>query len=244
MALAIVPARRGSKGVPGKNVHPILGRPLLRFTTDVLLRVLPPEAIYVCTDSPEYMELAVSWGMTRRSLRPEELGGDDVTMHSLLRWVLAESEVADYSGTVLLCQPTAPFRSSDDIAAMLRRASEVRPASVVSVVESDVLPTQMYRIDRSDAPLEPVDVRAHSGANRQTIGRYVRRNGSMFAFDSEHFRSIGSVYSDPTYCVEMPRERSIDINSQRDLDALLEHLRTQAVTSATLDGYLRDLERF
>jgi len=241
MPLVIVPARDGSKGVPGKNIADVLGHPLMRYTFETLLQVLPASSIYFSTNSPEFMDLAESWGVPRRPLRPASLASDDATMHEVLYHVLHETEVAAHSGPVLLCQPTAPFRSPNDIRGMLTRMAEVAPHSVVSVTTSEVLPTQIYALSHESHLLVPVDSRAHSGANRQTVGRYVRRNGSMYGFDADYLRTHRTVYTNPTFAFVMPRRRSVDINSSDDLDGLRLDLAARGVDASRREAYLHEI---
>lgn len=109
---AIIPARSGSKGVPGKNVKLLGGRSLLEWSVKACLKSKFIDDVYVSTDSQEYANLAICFGAKAPFLRPREISGDTSTdlefMKQSLAWFRQETILPDY---IVHIRPTTPFRS-------------------------------------------------------------------------------------------------------------------------------------
>lgn len=120
--LALIPARAGSKGLPGKNLRPLCGKPMIAWTIDKARRSRYLDSIVVSTDSEDIAAVAKTCGAAAPFLRPAELAGDtastlDAVEHALDRLKAAGQE---YDWLVLL-EPTSPLREDDDIDSMLER---------------------------------------------------------------------------------------------------------------------------
>lgn len=149
-ALAIIPARGGSKGLPGKNIRQLCGKPLIAWSIEIARKSRHVDVVLVTTDSPEIAEVARRYGAAVPFLRPSELATDrastyDVIRHALAYYGSAEGRKFDY--TVLL-EPTSPLREDDDIDRMLEtletRAGEFD--AIVSVGEVTEHPSIMKRL--------------------------------------------------------------------------------------------------
>jgi CMP-N,N'-diacetyllegionaminic acid synthase len=118
--LILIPARGGSKGIPGKNIKPLNGRPLIYYTLDAAHAVASPENICVSTDSDEIIHIVREYGLSVPFKRPEDLATDtsttyDVILHAI---VFYEHKGINYDRIVLL-QPTSPFRTGTHIRSAL-----------------------------------------------------------------------------------------------------------------------------
>lgn len=115
--LWLVPARGGSKGIPGKNVRPFAGRPLvLRALDQALALAAPGDTVYLSTDSDEIRNLGLQLGDVAPFKRPAELASDTASTYDVLLHALAEFERrGKIFGRLVLLQPTSPFRTLDDI---------------------------------------------------------------------------------------------------------------------------------
>ncbi len=138
--LYLIPARKGSKGVPGKNTRVLGDKPLVRYSIDTALALSDPEHICITTDSDEVISEAEKCGITVPFVRPEALSNDtagsrEVILHALEYY---KSKGLNYE-TVVLLQPTSPFRKSTDIQQMLALYSS-NLDMVVSVKESHANP--------------------------------------------------------------------------------------------------------
>jgi N-acylneuraminate cytidylyltransferase len=115
--LVVIPARGGSKGVPRKNVKLLAGKPLIHYTIEAARKVFDDEFICLSTDDVEIKEIAEQTGLKVLFLRPPELSKDSSSSRDLLLHAInfQESELGYFPNTIILLQPTSPFRSSDHI---------------------------------------------------------------------------------------------------------------------------------
>lgn len=119
----IIPARSGSKGLPGKNIRNLCGKPLIAWSIEKALKSRFLDAVVVSTDSQEIADIAKSFGAEVPFIRPPSLAGDtsstyDVIRHALEHYRLAENRSFDYCA---LLEPTSPLREDGDIDAMLAK---------------------------------------------------------------------------------------------------------------------------
>lgn len=148
--LAVVPARAGSKGLPGKNIRELCGKPLIAWTIEKARKSKYLDTILVTTDSPEIAQIAKNYGADVPFLRPPELASDraptyDVVKHALTYYRKVERREFDY--TVLL-EPTSPLREDDDIDRMLEALDSRHGEfdSIVSVGQVSEHPSIMKRL--------------------------------------------------------------------------------------------------
>ena len=141
--LIIIPARGGSKGIPGKNIKPLAGRPLIAYTIDVARQIAPTDHILLSTDSEEIAAAARAEGLDVPFMRPAELGGDHVGSREVILDAMARADDMGLAyDVVVLLQPTSPFRTAADVEAVLDRYAALAPDvdMVVSVTESATNP--------------------------------------------------------------------------------------------------------
>lgn len=133
--LAMIPARGGSKGLPGKNIKPICGKPLIVWSIEQALKSKHVDRVLVSTDSEEIAQTARKGGADVPFLRPPELALDssptsDAIMHAL-EWLENKGEFYEY---LVLLEPTSPLRKAGDIDKSLGLLAENGSAdSLVSV---------------------------------------------------------------------------------------------------------------
>lgn len=222
-ALAVIPARGGSKGVPRKNVRPVRGRPLLAYTVDTALaaRHLLHDVV-LSTEDREIADVGRSLGLEVPFLRPPELAGDDVPMAPVLRHAVSFVERRDRvrMDWVLLLQPTEPFRTVEDLEACLALAERGGCDSVISVVRVfAVHPVLMKRIEGDR--LVPFCVEEPEGTRRQDYEppAYMR-NGAIYLTRRDVLMERGSIWGDLIRPYVMPPERSVSVDEERDLKVI------------------------
>lgn len=155
--IAIIPARGGSKGLSGKNIRSLCGKPLIAWSIEKAKKSKYLDAVLVTTDSLEIVEIAKQHGASVPFLRPAELATDRSSTYDVIRHALAycrETEKKEFDYTVLL-EPTSPLREDDDIDNMLenleRQSNEFD--AIVSVGEVSEHPSIMKRL--SEGRMEP-----------------------------------------------------------------------------------------
>lgn len=217
--LAVIPARGGSKGVPKKNIRMLGGRPLIEWTIesaiaarDVLSRII------VSTDDNETASISRSAGVDVPFLRPQELSGDKVPTISVLQHAVAyaEAEEGQAYDFVMLLQPTAPFRTEQDIRDAINLALTKDFDSIISVVQVfAVHPILMKRIENDR--LLPFCLEEFEGTRRQDYSPAAyMRNGAIYLTRRDLIVQKNTIWGNKIRPLVMPEERSINIDSELD----------------------------
>lgn len=148
--VAIIPARAGSKGLPGKNILELCGKPLIAWTIEQGLKSSFLDEVMVTTDSPDIAGIAERYGAKVPFLRPAELASDTASTYDVIRHALSyykTVEQREFHYTVLL-EPTSPLREDDDIDRMLVKlhSQEDHFDAIVSLGEVTEHPSIMKRL--------------------------------------------------------------------------------------------------
>ena len=216
-ALGIVAARGGSKGLARKNVLPLGGRPLIAHTIEAALACPALTRTVVSSDDAEILAAARAAGCPTPFVRPAELAGDrsstvDVALHAL-DWVAAHEGFAP--DLVVLLPATAPLRGASHIAeAIATLAGDAAAEAVVAVTEPDYPPYWMLRI--VDGRLRWILPEGAAADHRQQLPAAYRPNGSIYAVRTAVLRAQRTFYPRATAPYVMPREASINIDSELD----------------------------
>lgn len=148
--LALIPARGGSKGLPGKNIRLMCGKPLVAWSIEKALLSRYLDMVLVTTDCPKIASVAKQYGAHVPFLRPAALATDRSSTYDAIRHALdylrtAEKQVFDY---IVLLEPTSPLREDDDIDRMLERLIESKDEfdSIISIGEVDEHPSIVRRV--------------------------------------------------------------------------------------------------
>src|SRR3989339_1726633 len=136
--IAIIPARAGSKGLPGKNIRLLLGKPLISWTIEHALSSKYIDKVIVSTDDRKIAEISRKCGAAVPFIRPAKLATDkakgiDVILHAV-RWFEKKRNKFDL---IMLLQPTSPLRTAGDIEAAIELLFEKKAGAVVSVCETE-----------------------------------------------------------------------------------------------------------
>lgn len=215
--LALVPARGGSKRLPGKNVKSLGGKPLIAWTIEAALASRVCVDVMLSTDDPEIAAVGAHYGAWVPGLRPECLATDtassvDVALNALETYESLNGEV---EGLILL-QPTSPFRKAETIcrAVELFSADEgVRP--VVSFGPSPCHPAWCFRIHPGG--VDPfLGWNAIRGRSQDLEPAWVL-NGAVYVISPARLRAARSfLASDVTPCLMEDAVESIDIDTPTD----------------------------
>ena len=148
--LAIIPARGGSKGLPGKNIKPICGKPLIAWTIEAGLGSRYIDEVMVTTDSEDIADVAREFGASVPFLRPAELASDTATSFDAVKHVIDfyERELHKRFDYVVLLEPTSPLREKNDLDAMIEKIYLVNDEydAIVSLGEVHEHPSIMKKI--------------------------------------------------------------------------------------------------
>lgn len=217
--LAIIPARAGSKGIPGKNLRPLAGKPLLVHTIEHARAASSVSRIVVSTDGAEIAAVARAAGAEVVE-RPPEISGDVATSESALRHVLdllAERE--RYSpDVVVFLQCTSPIRRAGDVDAAVAKLRESGANSLLSVVR-----THRFLWREVDGRAEAVNYDPARRPRRQDREPEYQENGSIYVFEPWVLRDLDNRLGGRIALFEMDARSAVDIDEPEDF-ALCEHL--------------------
>lgn len=212
--LAIVPARGGSKGLPGKNIRMMNGKPMIAHTIEAAKLSKEISKIIVSTDCLQIADVAINYGAQVPFLRPDYLASDQSLVLDTYLYILDElfkqEKIKIEEFCVLL--PTSPLRGTDDIDNAIRIFREKKADSVVSYTKESH-PLRWHKKINSQGALESIfndELR-----NRQDEDVYYYPNGAIYIFKEKLLRS-GTYYSQNSYPYVMPRERSVDVDDLFD----------------------------
>lgn len=214
--LGLIPARGGSKGVPGKNIRELARRPLIAHTIDCALASGVVDRLICSTDSLEISRVAERYGAEVPFMRPAEYSTDgasgmEVIMHAM-EWV-DTSDTEKYD-CLLFLQPTTPLRRPEDIIGCLKLMKSRDAAVVLSVCEANHPPLWMNTLPEDLCMQNFLRSEAKGIISRQQLPVYYRLNGAVYLCNWEYLDKSGDgLYSDRTYAYIMPKERSVDIDS-------------------------------
>lgn len=227
--LAVVPARSGSKGLPHKNIRPLLGKPLLVWSLEIANNCSYIDQVMLSTDSSEYSQIASKYGAIIPCLRPSELSTDsstsvDVVLHAL---DAMHNKYGDYD-IVMLLEPTSPLRVQRDLLLALELISSGTSLSAVGICRAETIhPSFMFRLGQ-DSLLIPFLGTQPDGLRRQDIEELYFLEGSIYASDVSYLRKRMSFYHEYTGGVLIPYERSAEV------DTLVDFLFIEAMLKSNL----------
>jgi len=219
LVIAIIPARGGSKELPGKNIKKMNDKPLIWYTINVAKKSKFIDKIIVSTDDNEIAKIAKRYEVGVPFMRPKELARDDsIAIDNYIYTIDRLNKEFNYSiGEFIILQPTSPFRISLDIDNAIQIFKEKKADSVISVSEAIHPPIWAMRINSKGILKNYFDIKIKN-KNRQEIEKAYMPNGAIFVFKFSLLKEKYSYYSDKTYPYIMPLERSIDIDSKLDFE--------------------------
>ena len=215
--LILVPARGDSKGIPGKNIKLLAGKPLISYSIDVARKICADRDICISTDNDEIIDFVESTGLIVPFKRPAELATDragtyDVIVHALDYF---EKEGRKYD-TVLLLQPTSPLRLPSHLHEAVKLYT-VNTDMVVSVMEAKSNPSINLLKEGPDGFLHRLSEKGIT--RRQDAPTLWQLNGSIYLINCDTLRKYTSFWEFPRITKYVMQEQySVDIDTQFDFE--------------------------
>lgn len=222
--LGIITARGGSRGIPGKNIKLLAGKPLIAYTIDAARSSGVLDRVILSTDDPAIAEVAKKYGCDAPFGEPVELAQDHSSHREVLRYAvqwLKEHEGYEADAAMLL-QPTAPLRTAAHIKEAVERFSKERADSLVSVCEVPGHYNPHWQLKVT--PEGRLEIFTTGGAltgltpRRQELPKTYTRNGAVYLFRTELLFSPAGpdLYGLRTLAYIMDRESSVNIDTMED----------------------------
>ncbi len=222
--LALIPARGGSKGIPHKNIIPVAGKPLIRYTVEAALQSRYIDYVLVSTDDAEIARTAKACGAQVPFLRPAELAADTSrTVDAVIHAAETLKQSGETFDSLVLLQPTSPLRTAEDIDGAVEKFYAGGRQAVVSVSPAEDHPILIRTIEQTPAGerLKPL-LAGSSTVRRQDMPAFYRVNGCIYINAMEELNGDTSFNDNPVPWV-MEKSHSVDIDEPADL-ALAEYL--------------------
>jgi CMP-N,N'-diacetyllegionaminic acid synthase len=220
--VAIIPVRGGSKGIPRKNLRLFNNISLLAHTIETAKKSRFIDRIIVTSEDAELIEEAKKAGAEVPFVRPVELAQDhtpgiDPVLHAL-------DNIQHYDYTLLL-QVTSPLRTTEDIDACIEHTFQADAPACVSVTEPAKHPAWMFTLN-SEQQMTPLfeDIMP---TRRQDLPEVFALNGAIYLAKTDWFKQNKSFITNKTISFKMPKERSIDIDSELDFAILEAHTKNK-----------------
>lgn len=228
--LAIIPARSGSKGLPGKNVAPLLGRSLIARAADAARESGVVDRIILSTDSEEIAEEGRRSGIEVPFMRPPRFAADDSPMLPVVLHAVETLEAAGWVASMIaLLQPTSPLRTPAHVRDAVALLRDSDADSVVSVVElpRHFSPDYVMRVE--DGKLLPFLAEGERVTRRQDARRAFVRDGTIYLFWRNTLMDQGNIYGGRCLPLVIPAEDSVTIDTPDDWAAAERLLQARAV---------------
>jgi N-acylneuraminate cytidylyltransferase/CMP-N,N'-diacetyllegionaminic acid synthase len=235
--LAIIPARGGSKGLPGKNIKELCGKPLIAWSIEAGLNSKYLDEVMVTTDSQDIADISQKYGAKIPFLRPAELATDtattfDAVKHAIDFYKESLGRAFDY---VVLLEPTSPQRDALDIDKAIETLVAFDAISIVGISKTESQNPAFLIRKNEDGFIFGYANKDMKVVRRQEIEDVYFFEGSLYISKISDYLTRKTFYHDNTIGYEMPKWKSLEIDDMEDfimIEALMKY-----------KGYCHDLSR-
>ncbi len=217
LVIGLIPARGGSKGVPGKNMRKIAGKPLIDFSILAAQRSIHIDSVYVSSDDPAILQHAQTMGVNR-IVRPDEFATDTASAVGVVdHFITAISNTLPHKDPyIVYLQPTSPLRTARHIDDAFEQMLSSNAKSLMSVSETEKSPFKMFTLD-ANGRLQSLFDEKLSNARRQDLPAVFAPNGAIYVFRVSEFKARGGFPSNGSMPFVMNANESLDIDTEDDI---------------------------
>lgn len=229
--LALIPARAGSKRLPGKNIKPLHGKPLLAWTVEFACGVAELDDVLVSTDAESIAAVARQYGAQVPWLRPAELASDTASSVAVIQHALAAQAAAGkhYQYLVLL-QPTTPFRDEAMLREALRRCQAADGAPVWAFAAAKSHPQWCYK-RQDDGHFHSYITASQEVSRSQDLPAAYQASGSFYVIGVQRFLSSANLGGE-----DLQGVLSNDPVYDSDIDDIYDWMRAEAIAALRFGG--------
>ncbi len=214
--MALVTARGGSVGLPGKNLHMLDGKPLIGWSIKAALKAKLVDRVVMSTDCSKIAEVAREFGAEVPFLRPGELARSDsghkgVVLHAI-KWM--RDEEGYLPDNLILLQPTSPLRTAGDIDGAIGMMDQPDTGGVIGVCRSTNHP--LLALVKGKTGLDFLITDGPAYRRRQDLPETYHINGAIYLVDTASFLNEQTFLPDGARPYVMPMERSVDVDTEAE----------------------------
>tara|TARA_Y100000768_G_C23975985_1_gene683103 strand:+ start:635 stop:1354 length:720 start_codon:yes stop_codon:yes gene_type:complete len=216
--LIIIPARKGSKGIPNKNLKEFFGKPLIYQTLNLALKLTSKDNIILTTDCDDIIDFADSMGLKVPFKRPKKLANDKTAMDEVIKHAIfhVEKKSKIIYDNIILLQPTSPLRQLFHVLEALKEKEKYNSELIIGVSYSDSNP--YYNLVEEDKNGDLKVCIDSSFTRRQDAPIVYKVNGAIYIFDYKKYKESFKLSNLKMKKYIMEPEFSIDIDTFEDLE--------------------------
>ena len=212
--LAVIPARGGSKRLPGKNILDLCGKPIIAWSIEAGLNSSYIDKVVVSSDDDDILDTAKRF-KAEIIKRPKQLASDTASSFDVVKHAIDNLESYDY---VVLLQPTSPLRNNQHIDKAIEFLEEKNADSIISVCEVNHSPLWSNTL-QEDCSMNNFIKEEVINKRSQDLEKYYRLNGAIYICEISKFLKEREFFlGENVYAFIMNREHSIDIDEKIDLE--------------------------
>lgn len=216
--LAVIPARGGSKRLPGKNIKKLLGKPLIAYAIEAAKKSKHIDWVLVSTDDLRIAKVAKKHGAEVPFLRPAKLATDTaltlpVVQHAVK--YVEENDVNKKIDLIVLMQPTSPLVLSEDIDLAIEKLVRTNSNSCISVSEVSERPEWM-QVFSGQKIMPLIKTKLEETRRSQDLKRLFIINGAVYVIRRDTLMDKNHILDKNSTAIIMPKERSVDIDEAVD----------------------------
>lgn len=217
--LGIIPARKGSKGVIGKNKKKIGDKPLIEYTINSAVNSKCFDEIFISTDDPEISQIGTQKNISSLPLRPSELSQDTTPMKGVIKHVIDMYQgKGDFFDAFMILQPTSPLRKKESIQQAVTEFKNKHLDSILSVVQipEKYHPEWVYH-EKQQGLIELYNGNHEPISRRQDLNKAYIREGSIYLCRTENLLRNNNIYGERIghLLIEYP---TINIDNEIDFE--------------------------
>lgn len=220
--VSIIPARGGSKGLPGKNIIELAGKPLIAWTIEASLKSKYITKTIVSSDDNNILEISKKFGVETIK-RPNELALDTTPTEPVIEHVLKSLENIEQYDYLILLQPTSPLRDEKDIDSAIKLLIQKKVSALISTKEIDNKILKAFK-NNENGYLEGIANNKYPFMRRQDLPKTFMPNGAIYIVEIKEFLNSKKLFTDKTISFEMSEEKSFDIDTKEDLKKIKKYM--------------------
>jgi CMP-N,N'-diacetyllegionaminic acid synthase len=216
--LAIIPARGGSKGLPGKNIKELCGKPLIAWSIESALNSKYIDEVMVTTDNQNIAEISKQYGANVPFLRPEELASDTATTFDAVKHTIEfyKNELNKEFDYIVLLEPTSPLRESYDIDNAIEILFNSKADSIVGISKTEDQNPAFLVLKDENGYILGYENKNMKVFRRQDIKDVYFFEGTIYISKTDVLLREKTFYHKNTIGYEVPKYKSLEIDDIYD----------------------------